>query len=434
MLFVAAIAGSAGEEYVPTAENLAAREQFAADRFGIFIHWGLYSMFGHGEWYQYKEDIDFREYAKGAGAFYPAKFNADKWVRFLKNCGARYITITSRHHEGFSMWDTAESDFKITNTPFGRDVLKELSEACAREGMKLGFYYSHLDWHREDYPIGGHGKLLGRTPKPDWASYYSFMNNQLTELLTNYGRVNCIWFDGMWEHNADSVPFDWQVEAQYRLIHELQPQCLVINNHHEEVIAGEDVQTWERDLPGENRNGHAGMKMGLLPLETATTMCDHDNWGYDLSEFSKFRSSKELIQLLVRTAARDANLLLNIGPRPDGEIPEEAMDRLEQMGQWLQKNGVTIYGTRGGYLGDGENYVSTIKDNHIYVHFLKELSGKLVLEVGDKVKMISRLEDGGAIPFRQKKGKVTIEVGVPGDVVDYIVDIQIEPKNTGAKR
>ena len=412
-----------GGGYEPTAENLAAREAFVNDRFGVFIHWGLYSMYGHGEWYQYKEDIDYREYQKGMGAFYPGEFDAESWVKFLKSCGVRYITFTTRHHEGFSMWDTKESDFKITNTPFGRDVLKELADACERYGMKLGLYYSHIDWHTPDYPVGKHGKQLGREKKPNWARYYKFMNDQLTELLTRYGRVNCIWFDGMWEHGGEPEPFDWQLDEQYKLIHRLQPACLVINNHHGAVIAGEDVQTWERDLPGENKNGHAGLDVGHLPLETATTMCD-ETWGYDLREYGKFRSSKELIQLLVRTAAKDANLLLNVGPRPDGKLPEEAKDRLYDIGMWLAANGETIYGTRGGTITDGEHYVSTTKGQHTYIHLIKGGLSELNFETDGKVVSITQFKSDMKIEYKQKGRQVSVKLKYPATATDYILDVQ----------
>ena len=419
-----------GADYKPSAENVAARESFVNDRFGIFIHWGMYSLFGHGEWYQYKEKINYEEYAKGANAFYPHDFDAERWVDFLKSCGARYITITSRHHDGFSMWDTKQSDFKITNTPFGRDVLKELAAACEKRGMKLGFYYSHLDWHRLDYPCGdkGDAHVLGRDrSKEDWSSYYKFMNAQLTELLIGYGKVNCIWFDGMWSHNTDSVPFDWGLEEQYGLIHRLQPSCLVVNNHHMAVIPGEDVQPWERDLPGENTKGHTGMDVGHLPLETCATMVDHDNWAYDLGEYGCYMSGKELIQLLVRTAGKDANLLLNIGPRPDGNIPEEAMSRLRDMGDWLKQYGETIYGSRGGDISDGEHYVSTTKGNHIYLHFLKGGVDEVKFEVAGKVKSISSMmgEANAVVKYSQKGRTVTLEPKIVADVPDFIYDVEL---------
>ena len=162
----------------------------------------------------------------------------------IKGSGAKYITITSRHHDGFSMWGTKQSDYNIVDaTPFHRDVLKELSAACQEQGIRLHFYYSHLDWTREDYPWGRTGHHTGRdSTKADWPHYYQFMNNQLTELLTNYGPIGAIWFDGFWDHDEDSVPFDWQLDEQYAMIHRLQPACLVGNNHHENVLPGEDIQ------------------------------------------------------------------------------------------------------------------------------------------------------------------------------------------------
>lgn len=215
--------------YTPTPENLQARQEFADSKFGIFIHWGIYSMFAQGEWYLQNAEIDKAEYAKAADAFYPHRFDAKAWVAAIKDAGAKYICFTSRHHDSFSMWDTAESDYNIVDaTPFGRDVIKELADECHKQGIKLHLYYSHLDWARDEYPMGRTGKkIIGRdTTKVDWPKYYDFMNRQLTELLTNYGEIGAIWFDGWWDHDEDSIPFDWQLQEQYALIHRLQPQCL----------------------------------------------------------------------------------------------------------------------------------------------------------------------------------------------------------------
>ena len=174
-------------QYTPTPENLKARQEFADSKFGIFIHWGIYSMFAQGEWYLQNYPIDKNEYAKAADAFYPHRFNAKEWVAAIKDAGAKYICFTSRHHDSFSMWDTEQSDYNIVDaTPFGRDVIKELAEECHKQGIKLHFYYSHIDWARNEYPLGRTGtQVIGRDKaKADWPAYYDFMNKQLTELLT----------------------------------------------------------------------------------------------------------------------------------------------------------------------------------------------------------------------------------------------------------
>ena len=187
------------QEYVPSPENLEARKVFQENRFGIFIHWGIYSMFAQGEWYLQNFPINKHEYAKAADAFYPHRFNAKEWVSAIKASGAKYICFTTRHHDSFSMWDTEQSDYNIVDaTPFKRDVLKELADECQRQGIKLHLYYSHIDWARDDYPLGRTGRqVIGRIKENEnWPQYYDFMNKQLTELLTNYGPIGAIWFDG----------------------------------------------------------------------------------------------------------------------------------------------------------------------------------------------------------------------------------------------
>ena len=189
-------------QYVPTAENLKARSEFQDKKLGIFLHWGVYAMMGQGEWVMNNRNIDYEEYAKLPAGFYPAKYNAEEWVKAFSDAGVKYITITSRHHDGFSMFNSKASEgYNIVEaTPFKRDVIKELADACSKYGITLNFYYSHLDWHRLDYPLGSTGRQLGRpTDQQDWSSYYKFMNSQLTELLTQYGPIGAIWFDGVWD-------------------------------------------------------------------------------------------------------------------------------------------------------------------------------------------------------------------------------------------
>lgn len=301
------------EGYQPTPEIIEAQNRFADNKFGIFIHWGIYSMVGHGEWYLNRPGITTAEYEKLASAFYPVRFDAAEWVSTIKASGAKYICITSRHHDSFSMFDTEQSDYNIVDaTPFRRDILKELAEECQRQGIALHIYYSHLDWRRADYPLGRTGRTTGRAiGQENYDSYFQFMNAQITELLTNYGPIGAIWFDGKCDHDANP-DFDWRLDEQYALIHRLQPGCLIANNHHEVPLAGENIQIFERDLPGENKAGYSGTS-GIsrhLPLESCETM--NGMWGYKISD-QNYKSVKELIHLLVRAAGKNANLLLNVG-------------------------------------------------------------------------------------------------------------------------
>ena len=409
------------QDYVPTPENLQARKEFSDMKFGIFLHWGIYSMFAQGEWYMHNANIDWREYEKAASAFYPANFDAEAWVKAIKDSGAKYITFTTRHHDSFSMWDTEQSDFNIVDaTPYKKDVLKMLADECQKQGVTLNLYYSHLDWRREDYPQGrtGHGTHRDAS-KADWPSYYKFMNDQLTELLTNYGKVGAIWFDGFWDHDEDTVPFDWQLGPQYELIHRLQPSCLVGNNHHVEVHPGEDIQIFERDVPGQNTAGLSGQAISRLPLETCQTM--NGMWGYKIID-QNYKSTEELIRLLVRTSGKGANLLLNIGPQPNGELPATALDRLKEMGEWLRANGESIYGTTAGDLEEQPWGVTTRNGNALYLHILDLDSNTLELPLSCKVKSATVL-NGNAVRFKKTKTGVTLTFDEKPSGTDYIVKL-----------
>ena len=409
--------------YTPTPENLQARREFADSKFGIFIHWGIYSMFAQGEWYLQNAEIEKAEYAKAADAFYPHRFDAKAWVAAIKDAGAKYICFTSRHHDSFSMWDTAESDYNIVDaTPFGRDVIKELADECHKQGIKLHLYYSHLDWARDEYPMGRTGKkIIGRdTTKVDWPKYYDFMNRQLTELLTNYGEIGAIWFDGWWDHDEDSIPFNWQLQEQYAMIHRLQPQCLVGNNHHQVPFSGEDIQIFERDLPGENKAGLSGQDVSRLPLETCQTM--NGMWGYKLID-QNYKSTETLIQYLVSAAGKGANLLMNVGPQPNGEIPAAALQRLKEMGEWTRANGETIYGTTAGDIPVQEWGVTTRKGEHLFVHIMNLDSTELFLPLDCKVKKAFTYADKKPVKVKKTKGGVKLLLDEAPAGVDYIVEL-----------
>jgi alpha-L-fucosidase len=358
---------------VPPA-RLAARQWYRDAKLGLFIHWGVYSLLGQGEWVMQNRGITVPEYERIAATFNPVRFNARAWVSLAKAAGMKYITITSRHHDGFSMFATHATRYNIVDwTPFKRDPLKELADECRRQGIKLFFYYSQLDWHHPDYfPRGQTGRKSGRPENGNWDRYLDFMNAQLTELLSNYGPLGGIWFDGMW----DKPDADWRLPQTYGLIHRLQPAALIVPNHHRAPLPGEDVQTFEQDLPGANTAGFNTKTIGALPLETSLTM--NDSWGYNASDHH-YKSVAALIGYIVRTAGLGANLLLNIGPRPDGTIPDEAVERLQAIGAWMSKNGSTIYGTHAGPIPPQPWGVTTQRGDTVFVHVLDSTLTTLTL-------------------------------------------------------
>ena len=417
----------AQDKYTPSEGNLKARQEFADSKLGIFLHWGLYSLFAQGEWYMHK-GVSCAEYKKAADSFYPHRFDAKAWVKAIKDSGAKYICFTSRHHDGFSMWDTDCSEYNIVDaTPYKRDVLKELAKECRRQGIRLHLYYSHVDWSRDDYPMGYSAhKVTDRDHvEGGWANYYNFMNAQLTELLTKYGKIGAIWFDGVWDHSRDKTPFDWQLEEQYRLIHKLQPDCLITNNHHLAVIEGEDFQTFERDLPGENKAGYSDgvVVTKKLPLETCQTM--NKSWGYKVRD-QKYKSTEELIRYLLSTSGKGANLLLNIGPQPNGELPAEALKRLKEMGEWLRKYGDSVYGTTAGDIAAQEWGVTTRKGNRLFVHIFNLKEKELQLPLSCKVKSAVSFEDKKGVEFVQAEGGVTLKFDTVPSGIDYIVELVTE--------
>lgn len=380
-----AYSGHEEARYVPTEANLASRQEFREAGLGIFIHWGVYSMLGDGEWVLNNQDIDYKEYAKLAGGFCPAGFDAEEWVKAIKGSGAKYICFTARHHDGFTMFSSEHTDYDITDaTPFGRDIVKELAEACHEEGLRLHLYYSLIDWSREDAPRGRTGRGTGRPEgSTDTMAYFKFMKGQLTELLGNYGEIGAIWFDGDWDMPEG---YDWRYDELYPLIHGLQPGCLIGNNHHRNPIEGEDIQIFERDLPGENLAGYSGAQdvSTSLPLETCQTM--GTSWGYDIHD-DEYKSAEELIHYLVNAAGR-------------GDIPPR---------DW----GAT-----------------TRKGNRLYIHILDLQDDSLFLPLKDcKITAAQCVNDGKRLKFIQDKDGVLLKLGTVPDETDFIVELVLKTDN-----
>ncbi|HKB12334.1 MAG TPA: alpha-L-fucosidase [Vicinamibacterales bacterium] len=418
--------GGAQPAYRPSTANLAAREWFEGARFGLFVHWGVYSVLGDGEWVMNNRKIPIADYEKLPALFNPQQFDAAEWVALAKAAGMKYITITSKHHDGFAMFESKVSDYNIVaRTPYRKDVLKALAEECRRQGLKLFFYYSQLDWHHPDYfPRGRTGADAGRADQGSWPKYIEYMNAQLRELLTGYGEIGGIWFDGWWDRPAA----DWQLDRTYALIHQLQPQALVGANHHRRPFPGEDFQMFEKDLPGgKTAEFNKDSEIGDLPLETCETM--NGAWGFNITD-RRYKSTRDLVRYLARAAGADANFLLNVGPMPNGRIQPEFVTRLHEIGGWLSKNGEAIYGTRGGPIAPRPWGVTTKKGNRVYVHALDVPDGRLLLPpLGAKIRGARFLATGAGATFSEHDFGVVLEIpSASTDPFDTVVALDLEAK------
>jgi len=412
-------------KYTPAPENIKSREWFESARFGLFIHWGVYSQLGDGEWVMNNQRIPARTYEKLPAFFNPIEFNPKEWVQMAKDAGMKYITITSKHHDGFAMFDSKVSDYDIVDrTPYKKDVLKMLADECHAQGIKLFFYHSQLDWHHPDYfPRGNTGNgYTGRPENGDWYKYLDYIDAQLTELLTGYGPIAGIWFDGMWDKKDD----DWRLEKTYNLIHKLQPAALIGSNHHRPPYEGEDFQMFEKDLPGHNTTGFAPeQKVGDLPKEICETI--NYSWGFNLQDAGN-KTEKELIQYLVKAAGYSSNFLLNVGPMPNGKIQPEHVALLKQMGEWLKTNGETIYETKGGPLTPREWGVMTQKGNKVYVHILNWQDETLTFpSLGKKIVSAKMFSDRSAVKFTDNEFGVTLKIpNTRRNDIDTIIELEIK--------
>lgn len=318
-------------------------------RFGLFIHWGLYAVpagewkgkTDYGEWIRHSGEIPLQEYEKFLEQFNPVKFNAEQWVRTAKEAGMKYIVITSKHHDGFCLFDSKYTDFCIRSTPFKRDILKELAQACRKEGMKLCFYHSIMDWHHPDYLPRREWETTRTSDGADFERFVLYLKNELKELLTNYGDIGVLWFDGNWEST-------WSNERGrdlYNYVRSLQPN-IIINNRVGQPPPSEsgvgfrdigvvgDYGTPEQEIPA---TGLPGMNW-----ETCMTMNDH--WGYNRHDLN-FKSTEELLHNLADIASKGGNFLLNVGPTSEGLFPQTSINRLHDIGEWMNVNGEAIYGT-----------------------------------------------------------------------------------------
>src|SRR5688572_431149 len=409
-------------------------------RFGMFIHWGLYAVpagewkgtTNHAEWIRTTAQIPLTEYDNFLNQFNPVKFDAEEWVRLAKDAGMKYITITSKHHDGFSLWDSKQSEFDVMSTPFKRDILRELADACRKiGGVRLCFYHSIMDWHHADYNERREWEKDRSVEGTDRKLYIAYMKNQLKELVTNYGDIGVLWFDGEWEGF-------WTHEDGkdlYNYVRSLKPD-IIINNRVDKGRGGMAGMTSEGDYAGDFGTPEQEIpETGWPGVDWESCMTMNNNWGYNKAD-KNFKSTEDLLQKLADIASKGGNFLLNIGPKADGTFPQESIDRLKAIGQWMKINGESIYGTQASpfeHIKWGRITQKQLGGNtRLYLHvFDWPKNGRLSLSgLENDVVSASLLANNKNLSFLKKEN--ILELQLPAQAIDTIntvisLDIKGEP-------
>ena len=385
-------------------------------RFGLFVHWGLYAIPARGEWVMHDERIPVAEYEPLAAQFNPTAYDPDAWVSLAKEAGMRYAVLTTRHHDGFCLYDSKVSDYTSVKTAAKRDLVGEYVEACRRGGLRVGFYYSLLDWH---HPGCG---LPERPDGPGWPGFVDYVHAQIRELLTQYGPVDVLWLDGHWP----TGPEGWRANDLLRMVHDLQPSCLV---NDRSGLQG-DFETPEQFIP---------TVPPTRPWESC--LCIGQRWGYYQHD-TEYKTATRLIRYLVLTASGGGNLLLNVGPMADGTIPAPQVERLGEVGRWLKVHGESIYGTQPSRLTCHHTRVfgaTTVRDNVAYLHLFLWQPGQMVLAgLTNKVLAARCLTTGEMVRFEQRGDRLFLN-GLPSeppDPHDTVIALELDgpPARDGLTR
>jgi alpha-L-fucosidase len=374
--------------------------------FGMFIHWGLYSIPGRGEWVMNRENIPVTEYEKLAWQFNPRHFDPRAWARLAKDAGMKYMVLTTKHHEGFCLWDSKLTDFTSVRTAARRDLVREFAEACRAEGLKVGFYFSLMDWHHPD----GDGRGIEDAAARE--RFIAFVHGQVRELMSHYGRVDILWYDVPWPYDAAG----WQSEKLNAMVRELQPHILINNRSG----LPEDFGTPEQQVKPESAD---------RDWETCMTL--NDNWGYRRGD-NHWKCAHEVIKLLGECARSGGNLLLNVGPDEEGRIPDESQSILRQVGAWLRRNGVAIYGSHRARVGWVNFGLMTAKGKTLYLLVDKWSGSELTVgRITGKARAARLLATGEAVAARQEGACIHL-TGLPEAMPEepfcvIAVDFEDEP-------
>lgn len=381
-------------------------------RFGMFIHWGLYALPARHEWVKNRERMTNEQYQKYFDLFNPDLYNPKEWARQAKDAGMKYVVLTAKHHEGFCLFDSKFTDYKSTNTPFGRDIIREYVDAFRAEGLKVGFYYSLIDWHHPDYTIDRQHPQRQETDAAyeklnvgkDMKKYQEYMKNQVTELLTNYGEISIIWFDFSFPGQNGKGRADWDAENLLKLTRKLQPGIIV-----DDRLDLRDVEGgWDFTTPEQVKVSKWPEVNGKRAAwETCQTFSG--SWGYYRDEYT-WKSPSQLLELLIESVSKGGNLLLNVGPTARGTFDFRAQTSLGSMGEWMKVNNRSIYGCTEAPAGFTTPANTLLTYNPItrrlYVHLLAYPMGKVSLSgIADKVKYVQFLHDASEIRFTAGTGE-----------------------------
>jgi alpha-L-fucosidase len=406
------------EDYMSSIPSYEERMKwFHEARFGMFIHWGVYSIPARGEWVMHMEQIPPVEYAKLAQQFNPDKFDANAWVALAKEAGMKYMVMTTRHHDGFCMFDSKVSDFTSVKTAAKRDFVREYADAARAAGMKVGFYYSWLDWRFPGYyDTAEHFENAKAMAKQ--------AHDQIKELMTNYGKVDVLWYDGHWiglPEGISNADF-WGAREVNAMARELQPHILINNRCGLE----EDLDTPEQ---------HVTASQPGRGWESCMTMADSGGWGY-VANNPNFKTVPQLIQNLVTAASGEGNYLLNVGPKPDGTIRSEEVERLKVIGEWLKVNGESIYGSERCPFGSGMLGLCTAKGNNVYVHVFRwPIQGEACIpNIKNEIKSATILQTGQKLDVVRGTYRRTYLKGLPIEPphpYDTVIKLELDGKPEG---
>lgn len=371
---------------------------FTHDRFGLFIHWGIYSAAARHEWVKHRERIPDEKYQRYFDHFDPDLYDPARWAQAAKNAGMKYFVVTSKHHDGFCLWDSDLTDYKATNTPARRDLLQPMVTAFRAEGFKVGFYHSLIDWHHPEFPVDGlhpqRDDVAYREANRgrDIQKYAAYLHGQTRELLTRFGKLDIMWFDfsysGMdWGWSKGKGKADWQAEALVQMVRQLQPGILL----NDRTEAGGDLVTPEQYQP----RGWVTVNGKPVVWEACQTL--NGSWGYDRDNLD-WKPPEMLIQMLIDSVSKGGNLLLNVGPNARGEFEPKALQRLEAIGAWMRLHGRSIYGCTASDFTPPPDCRYTQNGKRLYLHLFAYPFGHVHLDdLADKVEYAQFLNDGSEV-------------------------------------